>query len=379
MGENQGIGKPGDFRIFGREGQARVGEFATAHGVFDTPAFMPVGTQGTVKGVSPLELRELGAQVILANTYHLHLRPGDLLIRDLGGLHRFCGWDGPILTDSGGYQVFSLAHLREVNDDHVTFQSHIDGKSVSFTPEKVVEIQENLGVDIMMVLDECLPYPVERAEAERSWKRTLSWAQRSQQARKRRGEVLAFGIVQGAMDRELRERAALELAELDFDGYAIGGLSVGEPNELMLEMCELSAAKLPQDRVRYLMGVGTPVDILEAVGRGIDLFDCVIPTRSARFGRLYTGPGYINIRNSCFRRDERPIEPGCDCYTCRHFSRAYVAHLIHSNEMFGSRLATLHNLRFYQRHLSNIRDAISEQRFEQFRVEFLQQGESSDG
>lgn len=362
---------PGTFSINATAGRARRGVFHTAHGSFETPAFMPVGTQGTVKAVTPAQLQELGAQIVLSNTYHLHLRPGDELIRDLGGLHRFMGWSGPILTDSGGYQVFSLAKLRKITEQGVSFQSHLDGAPVLFTPERVVQIQENLGVDIMMVLDECLPYPATREEAEQSLALTLRWAERSQRARTQRERVLAFGIVQGGMYPELRQRAAAELVAMNFDGYAIGGLSVGEPTALMAEMTDVATRVLPEDRVRYLMGVGTPQDIVRSVGLGIDMFDCVIPTRSARFGRLYVGKGYINIRNKQYRADPLPIEEGCDCYACANFSRAYVSHLIHADEILGAQLASLHNLRFYQRLVAQIRHKISDGSFEAFAEDFL--------
>lgn len=359
----------GTFEISAREGRARQGIFHTAHGSFATPAFMPVGTQATVKGVAPWELRELGAEIILANTYHLHLRPGDELIRDLGGLHKFMGWDGPILTDSGGYQVFSLAALRKVTDEEVIFQSHIDGSTVSFTPEKVVRIQENLGVDIMMVLDECLKYGVSEEAAKESWKRTLSWARRSKDARIRK-ETLIFGIVQGGVYPEVRKQACDELGLLDFDGYAIGGLSVGEPGNLMCEMTDISSARLPEEKIHYLMGVGTPLDIVRAVAQGIDLFDCVMPTRSARFGRLYVEEGWINIRNQEYRNDPGPIEPGCDCRTCRNFSRAYLAHLIHAKEVLAVHLSTVHNLHFYQRVMQEIRKAVTTGNFASYAQEF---------
>ena len=358
------------FDILAREGRARTGVCSTAHGAFETPAFMPVGTQGTVKGCTPAQLKELGAQILLSNTYHLHLRPGDELIRDLGGLHKFMNWPGPILTDSGGYQVFSLAKLRKLDADGVSFQSHIDGSPVRFTPESVIRIQENLGVDIMMVLDECLSFPSTFEAAAQSLAITNAWAERSQSARTR-AECAAFGIVQGGMHPELRIKACTELAKMNFEGYAIGGLSVGEPVPLMLEIAGLSAEALPENKPRYLMGVGTPRDLVQAVGLGIDMFDCVIPTRSARFGRLYTQTGYINIRNQSFRRDENAIDMGCDCYVCRNFSRAYISHLIHAKEMLGSQLATLHNLRFYQRLMGDMRSAIKAGTFLKFSQSFL--------
>ncbi len=347
----------GTFEIAARDGAARTGKFLTHHGWFETPAFMPVGTQGTVKGVTPAALKDLGAQIVLSNTYHLHLRPGDELIRDLGGLHSFMGWDGPILTDSGGYQVFSLSKLRKIDNDGVNFQSHVDGSPLRFTPEKVIGIEENLGVDIMMVLDECLPYPSTKEQAEKSLELTLRWAKRSQEARNR-PESLAFGIVQGGMFPELRTIAAAETVKLGFNGYAIGGLSVGEPPELMYELVRHTAPLLPESQVRYLMGVGYARDIVTAVAAGVDMFDCVIPTRSARFGRLFVGNSSINLRNSIFRTDKNPIEIGCECYTCTNFSKAYLSHLFHAKEVLAVTLASIHNLFYYQRLMRDIRAAI---------------------
>ncbi len=363
--------KENRFTLTATDGNARTGTYTTAHGAFETPAFMPVGTQGTVKGVTPAHLKDLGAQIILSNTYHLELRPGSELVRDLGGLHRFMAWPGPILTDSGGYQVFSLARLRKITEDGVEFQSHIDGAKMFFSPERVIEIQENLGVDIMMVLDECLPYPSEESAAEISLGLTERWAARSLAARK--GEASMFGIVQGGMHERLRRRACASIAELGFDGNAIGGLSVGEPPELMLELTELCCSELPREKVRYLMGVGTPSDIVRAVGHGVDMFDCVIPTRSARFGRIFTAKGHYNIRNQQYRRDESPLEPGCDCYSCSNFTRAYVAHLVHAKEILASELATLHNLRFYQRLMRDIRAAVRAGQYSKFSHDFLSQ------
>ena len=374
--------KPGTFEVEASEGRARAGRMHTLHGAFDTPAFMPVGTQASVKGVLPDQLRDLGTQIMLTNTYHLHLRPGDELIRDLGGVHRFSGWDGPILSDSGGFQVFSLAKLAKVSDEGVTFQSHIDGAKVHFTPESVVGIQENLGVDIMMVLDECLPHKASLEEAQASWVRTLAWARRSIEARKREGALL-FGIVQGGMHADLRKQACEDLCTLPFDGYAIGGVSVGEPTPMMRMVTDVSAACLPPAKVRYLMGVGTALDIVESVRLGIDMFDCVIPTRSARFGRIMLRHGWFNIKNQQFRRDESPLEPGCDCYTCQRFSRAYISHLLHAKEMLAVQLATLHNLRFYQRLLQEIRVHILKGSFgayaERFSAEWLAGTSTSEG
>lgn len=359
----------GDFSISAQEGEARVARVQTAHGAFSTPAFMPVATQGTVKAVSPRDLKDIGSQIILSNTYHLHLRPGEKQIAALGGIQKFMGWDGPILTDSGGFQVFSLAKLRKVEEQGVSFQSHHDGSAVYLTPEKVVEIQETLGVDIQMVLDECLPAEADKKTAKDSLALTQRWALRAQAARKNKN-ILAFGIAQGGMFADLRKQACRELCEIPFDGYAIGGLSVGEECAVMREMTAICTAELPKDKPRYLMGVGTPLDLVESVALGIDMFDCVMPTRSARFGRIFAGTTYFNIRNTCFRSDASPLEEGCDCYACRTFSKAYIAHLIHAKEMFGLQLASLHNLRFYQRLMQRIADHISAGTFSCFVDEF---------
>lgn len=356
----------GTFEIFAKEGNARCGRFHTRMGFFDTPAFMPVGTQGTVKGVLARDLKEqIQAQIVLSNTYHLHVRPGEDVIKDLGGLHAFMGWNGPILTDSGGFQVYSLKGLRKVTDDGVAFQSHTDGRKIFFSPEKVVQIQEALGVDIMMVLDECLPAKSSLDEVRASWQKTVSWAKRSLEA-KRRDDILSFGIVQGGMYKSERERAIRDLCDLPFPGFAIGGLSVGEEIPVMREITEFTAPLLPENKPRYLMGVGTPIDLVESVWRGVDMFDCVIPTRSARFGRLFTMQGQINIRNSKYRNDAAPIEEGCDCYACQNHSRAYLSHLIHSGEILASVLASLHNLRFYQRLVYIMREKIKNGQFEPF-------------
>lgn len=352
-----------NFKILATSEKARTGEFRTGHGVFETPAFMPVGTQGSVKGVTPLQLEELGAQIILANTYHLHLRPGDELIREMGGIHKFIGWDKPILTDSGGFQIFSLSKLREVSEEGVLFQSHLDGVKIFFTPESIVQIQENLGVDIMMVLDVCLSHDAKEQKVEEALAITSSWAKRCKQARAENSKAQLFGIVQGGMFRHLRVRSAQELTDIDFDSYAIGGLSVGECTSVMREMTEICCSILPENKLRYLMGVGTPLDLIESIALGVDLFDCVIPTRSARFGRLYTKNSWINIRNKVYRNDSKPIDEKCDCYTCSNFSRAYISHLIHAKEMLGSQLASLHNLRFYQRLMQEIRAHIKEGTF----------------
>ncbi len=356
----------GKIEIKHTDGVARTGVCHTAHGSFNTPAFMPVGTAATVKGVTPRDLKEIGAEIILANTYHLHLRPGDEQIKELGGLHKFMAWDGPILTDSGGFQVYSLNNLRKVTDEGVKFSSHLNGDKIFFTPEKVIQIQENLGVDIMMVLDECVGYPAEKKELVLALDRTLDWAKKSLAARTN-PDAMMFGIVQGGFDRELRKQAVERTCELDFDGFALGGLSVGEPSELMHELFEQIAPLLPAEKPRYVMGVGYPIDIIHAVAAGVDMFDCVIPTRSARFGRLFTKKYYLNIKNTCFRKDERPIDIDCGCYTCKHFSRAYLSHLVHSKEALAVQLASIHNLWLYQELLRETREAIAQNRFAKYK------------
>ncbi len=349
---------------------ARVGIIETERYRAYTPLFMPVGTLGAVKTLSPEELRELGASVILANTYHLYLRPGHRVIQELGGIHRFMGWERLVLTDSGGYQVYSLSLLRRVYPEGVEFKSHLDGSMHFLTPEGAIEIQEALGSDIMMVLDECLPYPSSEEKAAESLKRTNSWAKRGLSAR--RGKGALFGIVQGSFYPHLRSRAVEELVEMGFDGYAIGGLSVGEPKELMYEVASLTAALLPHEKPRYLMGVGRPEDLVEAVCMGIDMFDCVIPTRNARNGNLFTWSGPISIKKSCYTKDPMPLDPQCTCYTCRHFSRAYLRHLYLNGEILGLRLNTIHNLYFYMRLMEEMRRAIAEGRMESFKREFLE-------
>lgn len=363
--EKVSLEKVGTHEISHTDGLARRGVFHTWHGSFETPAFMPVGTQATVKGMTAQMLKDIGAQIVLSNTYHLHLRPGEKLIESLGGLHKFMAWDGPILTDSGGFQVFSLSGLRKVSDDGVLFKSHHDGAEIFFSPEKVVEIQETLGVDIMMVLDECLPAGASQEEVRTSWKKTRAWAERSLEAKKN-SKVLPFGIVQGGMFEEERERAVRDLCDLPFSGFAVGGLSVGEEKHLMRKIASFTAPLLPYHKPRYLMGVGMPIDLLESIAVGIDMFDCVIPTRSARFGRIFSMDGYYNIRNATYRTDSAPLEDSCDCYTCTNYSRAYVAHLIHSDEILGSVLASLHNLRFYQRLMKIVREKIENKSFFSF-------------
>ena len=370
-----------EFRVSHTDGLARRGELRTPHGVVQTPAFMPVGTAGAVKAVTHRDLLDLGAEIILANTYHLFLRPGDALIADAGGLHRFVGWSGPMLTDSGGYQVFSLGRRRTISEQGAGFQSHVDGTRHLLTPEKATEIQARLGSDIAMAFDECTPYPVSRDDARRSMELTTRWGRRS---RDRFLDLQAggggltnpgqaqFGIVQGGVFPDLRERHVHETLSTGFDGYAIGGLSVGEPTEVMYDVAGGTARLLPADRPRYLMGVGLPDDLVEMVGRGIDLFDCVVPTRNARNGQLLTRAGRINIRGARYAADERPPDPECGCYTCRHFSRAYLRHLHLANEINAATLNTLHNLHFYLDTMRRLGDAIMFGTFEAFRQGFRQ-------
>ncbi len=360
------------FELVKTDGTARVGRLSTAHGVVDTPAFMPVGTQGSVKSLTPQDLREVGAQILLANTYHLFLRPGHRLIAGLGGLHRFMAWEGPLLTDSGGFQVYSLASLRKVSDEGVTFRSHLDGAEHVLTPELSVEIQQALGADIIHPLDECLAHPAHRGETEASLARTLRWATRSKAIHARGGGRQAmFGIVQGGGYEDLRRRAVEEICALDFDGYAIGGLAVGEPKPLMLDLLEFTSVLLPKDRPRYLMGMGTPPDLLEAVGRGVDLFDCVLPTRNARNGQLFTAGGVVTIKQARYATDPLPADPACACYTCRTFTRAYLRHLFMARELLAYRLLSLHNVHFYLSLMRDVRAAIVAGAFQPFRARFL--------
>jgi queuine tRNA-ribosyltransferase len=345
------------FQIDARDGAARAGTFFTPHGEIKTPAFAPVGTQATVKALTPDQLHELGASLILANTYHLHLRPGDELVASMGGLHAFMSWDGPILTDSGGFQVFSLARLTHVDDEGVTFRSHIDGSEHRFTPEKTISIQENLGGDIIMAFDECPP-PHDRDHNEQAIRRTHLWAERCLQAKKRSDQAL-FGIVQGGVFRDLRQESAEFIDALGFPGNAIGGLSVGESKEEMLEMIEVVNRVLPEEKPRYLMGVGTPRDLIEGVTRGVDIFDCVLPTRLARNDAVFTRSGdRLNLRNAPFSDDRAPIDPDCTCYTCRSFSRAYLRHLIVAREMLSATLLSIHNLHTLIRLAADMRQAI---------------------
>jgi queuine tRNA-ribosyltransferase len=345
------------FELLAEEGGARRGRLHTAHGVIDTPAFMPVGTQATVKALTPDEVRELGAQVLLGNTYHLALRPGAERIARLGGLHRFMGWEGSILTDSGGFQVFSLDHLVKVSDDGATFRSHLDGSEQRFTPESVMAIQRQLGSDIAMAFDQPVSWPATDATARVAMERTHRWAERCLATQAAPGQ-LRFGIVQGGFDEELRRESAAVLGELPFDGFGVGGLSLGEPKTVTYRLLSLQTAILPRDRPRYLMGVGTPADLVEAIARGIDMFDCVLPTRIARNGSILTRGGRINLRNRRFIEDAGPPDDGCDCYTCQRFSRAYLRHLFMAGEILGHRLASIHNLRVLVRLVGEIRQAI---------------------
>jgi len=356
---------------------ARLGIIGTPHGEVRTPAFMPVGTQGAVKALTPEQVRGLGADIILGNTYHLYLRPGHRLIAALGGLHRFMNWPGPILTDSGGFQIYSLGNLRRMADEGVTFQSHIDGSKHFLSPEAAVEIQEALGSDIMMCLDECIAYPATREEVERALTRTAHWAGRCKKSRKNREQAL-FGIIQGGVYPDLRRRGTEEMTAIGFDGYAIGGLSVGEPKELMLENLAATAPLLPEDRPRYLMGVGTPEDLVEGVFHGIDMFDCVMPTRSARNGLLFTNGEKVVIKNARYREDDSPLDSECDCYACQNYSRAYLRHLYVSGEIMAMVLNTIHNLRHYLRLMERIRVAIREGRYPGFRDRFLRERKAKD-
>lgn len=349
---------------------ARLGKLITPHGEVDTPVFMPVGTQGTVKAMLPEMLKEAGVKVLLGNTYHLYLRPGHQLIRTLGGLHRFMQWPAPILTDSGGYQVFSLSNLRRVTPEGVLFRSHIDGSKHFISPQLAVEIQETLGSDIMMCLDECLPYPATFQAAEKSLTITTSWA-RACRAAQTNDEQALFGIVQGGFHPILRQRALEELQEIGFDGYALGGFSVGEPQHVMFDLLRELAPSLPENKPHYLMGVGTAEDIVYCVGQGIDMFDCVMPTRSARHGLLFTNEKKVVIRNARYRTDERPIDQSCDCYTCRNYSRAYVRHLFTAGEILAMILCTVHNMRYYMRLMEDIRSAVAAGNYDAFSKDFL--------
>jgi queuine tRNA-ribosyltransferase len=356
---------------------ARCGEVRTLHGSFQTPIFMPVGTQATVKAVTPENLVEIGAEIILANTYHLFLRPGHELIRGLGGLHRFMNWSRPILTDSGGFQIFSLRDLAKITEAGAGFKSHLDGSSLFLSPEDAVAVQEALGSDIMMCLDTCIPFPADRSETLSATELTARWARRSRACQKETGQLL-FGIVQGGMYPDLRALAVNELLQIGFDGYALGGLSVGEPHELMLDITEHTAELLPQGHPIYLMGVGTPEDLVECVYRGVDMFDCVMPTRNARNGMLFTSRGRVVIKNSQYSKDPRPPDENCGCYTCRNYSRAYLRHLYMSREILAYHLNTIHNLYYYAGLMRAMREAIKNDTFLQFRKNFYVLREEDD-
>jgi queuine tRNA-ribosyltransferase len=369
------------FDLITTDHAARRGRLSFERGTVETPAFMPVGTYGTVKAMTPEELTDLGAQIILGNTFHLMLRPGTDIIRRHGDLHDFMHWDGPILTDSGGFQVFSLAKMRRITEQGVVFQSPIDGARIELTPELSMQVQRDLGSDIVMIFDECTPYPATREQVEASMQLSLRWAERSKRAHEGNTSAL-FGIVQGGMYEDLREVSANGLTAIGYDGYAIGGLSVGEPEDERNRIIEQVVPLLPGSKPRYLMGVGKPEDIVEAVRRGIDMFDCVIPTRNARTGFLYTQNGILRIRNSRYRDDTRPVDEGCDCYTCRHYSRAYLRHLDKCGEILGSRLNTIHNLHYYQFLMRQIRAAIETGNFDEFSRDFyvrLAAGDSPGG
>ncbi|MEO8548189.1 MAG: tRNA guanosine(34) transglycosylase Tgt [Sphingomicrobium sp.] len=364
------------FSIAASDGAARTGTIAMERGEIRTPAFMPVGTAATVKAMKPDDVRASGADIILGNTYHLMLRPGAERIARLGGLHRFMGWDGPILTDSGGYQVMSLAELTKVTEEGVSFKSHLDGSAHMLTPERSIEVQRLLGADIVMAFDECTAFPASETQAQASMERSMRWAKRSRDAFDEVGvhgkKAALFGIQQGSMFEGLRRRSSEALREIGFDGYAIGGLAVGEGQAEMCRVLDFAVDLLPADAPRYLMGVGKPDDLVEAVRRGVDMFDCVLPTRSGRTGQAFTADGPLNLRNARFAEDQEPIEPGCSCPTCGRFERAYVHHLVKSGEILGAMLMTEHNLWFYQRLMQGLRDAIAARRLQAFASEFLQ-------
>ncbi|MFK7825527.1 MAG: tRNA guanosine(34) transglycosylase Tgt [Oligoflexales bacterium] len=350
------------FTLLNSDGKARRGRMHLHHGVVETPIFMPVGTVGSVKTLVPQDLIDMDAQIILGNTYHLFLRPGLEVIKHFGGLHKFTGWDKPMLSDSGGFQIFSLGKLNKLTEEGASFASHLDGSKFLLTPEFSVEIQETLGTDIHMVLDECTPYPASYQEADKSLSRTLRWAKRCRDA-KSRGELCQFGIVQGGVYPELRKKSVEGLLEIGFEGYAIGGLSVGEPKEAMREMTAVAAEGLPADKPRYLMGVGTPLDLIESVSHGVDMFDCVMPTRNGRNGSVFTSYGQVSIKNAKYKFDQDPLDPECSCYTCKTFSKAYLRHLFVSGEITSLRLLSLHNLTFYLNFMAKIRRSIEDGSF----------------
>ncbi|MGP4041734.1 tRNA guanosine(34) transglycosylase Tgt [Gracilibacillus sp. D59] len=352
---------------------ARLGKVHTPHGSFDTPAFMPVGTLATVKTMSPEELKEMGANIILSNTYHLWLRPGEDIIKEAGGLHEFMNWDGAILTDSGGFQVFSLSDLRKIEEEGVHFRNHISGEKLFLSPEKAMNIQNDLGSDIMMAFDECPPFPAEHDYMKKSVERTSRWAERCLEAHARKNVQGLFGIVQGGEYEDLRRLSAQDLTSLDFPGYAIGGLSVGEPKDVMNRVLEFTTPLLPSDKPRYLMGVGSPDSLIDGAIRGVDMFDCVLPTRIARNGTCMTSEGRLVVRNAKFARDFSPLDPNCDCHVCKNYSRAYIRHLVKSSETFGFRLTTYHNLYFLLKLMEQVREAIKQDRLGDFKEEFFEQ------
>ncbi len=360
-----------EFELDSQQGEARRGRLRFPRGTVETPAFMPVGTYGTVKGMLPRDIEEIGAQIILGNTFHLMLRPGTEVIKAHGDLHDFMQWQGPILTDSGGFQVFSLGKMRKITEKGVAFRSPIDGSAVFLGPEEAMQVQRDLGSDIVMIFDECTPYPATESEARQSMELSLRWAARSKTAHGDSPSAL-FGIVQGGMYESLRRESLAGLVDIGFDGYAIGGLSVGEPKEDMLRVLSEIAPEMPQDKPRYLMGVGKPADLVEGVRRGVDMFDCVMPTRNARNGHLFTHEGVIKIRNARHRQDTGPLDAHCDCYTCQHFSRGYLHHLDKCGEILGAQLATIHNLRYYQNLMAGLRRALEESRLDEFVAEFYQ-------
>ncbi len=349
---------------------ARAGKIVTAHGTFETPVFMPVGTQGTVKALTPKDLQDAGTEIILANAYHLYIRPGIDIIQNFGGLHRFMGWEGPILTDSGGYQVFSLSRLRKITDDGVQFQSHFDGKEIFLTPEKVIEIQEAIGSDIAMIFDDCPPPTKDKDRVRRSLELTLDWSRRAKSHHHRESQAL-FGIVQGGTFADLRRESLERTVEIGFDGYALGGLCVGESKLETLEILDAVLPEMPQDKPRYLMGVGTPLDFLEAVSRGADLFDCVNPTRYGRNGTAFTDTGLVVVRNGKYQADSKPLAENCQCYTCRHFSRAYLRHLFNADEMLGPQLVSIHNVYYFVQLVRTLRQKIREGKLMEFKESFV--------
>lgn len=362
--------KLGEFKVHAKQGLARRATLMTAHGVVQTPVFMAVGTKATVKAMTPEELVECGTQVVLGNTYHLHLRPGEKLIQKMGGLHKFMNWNGPILTDSGGFQVFSLSQLRTMSEKGVEFRSHLDGAKYFISPEKSMEIQMDLGADIIMAFDECLQYPATEEQIEKSMALTYRWLLRSKEAMTRK-ESLLFGIIQGGLSLKHRLKSLEQVTSVDLPGYALGGFSVGEPIHLMHELLPHIAPKMPEDKPRYLMGVGTPLDLIVSIDAGIDMFDCVIPTRVARNGTLYTWQGKVSIKRNEYKEDPGPLDPECDCYCCKNYSRAYLRHLFLSGEILSSRLNSIHNIAFYMKLMERSRDAIEKGTWDEFRDEML--------